>query len=111
MIISRDGVNPGSVMHSALEIMPEMATLKVGTTETLRVLYEEKPLKGAKCMVYNRKWQDIKQMKSDDSGELSVEIDEPGLYIIICKHTDSSKAVSDEFDETSYTIALTIEAE
>ena len=110
-IISRDGKNPGNVMHSALEIMPEKATLKVGAVEKFRILYEEKPLKGAKCLVYNRKWQDIKQMKSDDSGELSVEIDQPGLYIVICKHTDSSKSVSDEFDETSYTIALTIEAE
>ncbi len=110
-IISRDGINPGNVMHSALEIMPEKATLKVGTTETFRILYEEKPLKNARCMVYNRKWQDIKQMKSDDNGELKVDVDEPGLYIVIAKHTDTTKAVSDEFDETSFTIALTINAE
>ena len=111
MIISRDGVNPGSVIHSALEIMPEKATLKVGKTETLKVLYEEKPLKGTRCMVYNRKWQDIKQMKSDDNGELKIDVDEPGLYIIVAKHTDTTKAVSEEFDETSFTIALTINAE
>ena len=91
--------------------MPEKATLKVGAVEKFRILYEEKPLKGAKCLIYNRKWQDIKQTKSDDNGELLVEIDQPGLYIVICKYTDSSKSVSDEFDETSYTIALTIEAE
>ena len=46
-IISRDGKNPGNVMHSALEIMPEKATLKVGAVERFRILYEEKPLKGA----------------------------------------------------------------
>jgi hypothetical protein len=38
-------------------------------------------------------------------------MDEPGIYIIVTKHTDPNKSVADEFDETVFDTSLTIEAE
>ena len=110
-IISRDGKNPGSVMHAALEVMPETATLKVGSDATMGIFYEGKPLANAKCIIFNRGWQDLLMTKSGADGKVTFKVDQPGDYIVIAKYTDTTKSVSDEFDETSFTTALTIGAE
>ena len=110
-IISRDGKNPGNVMHAALEVMPESATLKVGSEATMGVLYEGRPLANAKCIIFNRNWQDLLMTKTDADGKVTFKVDLPGDYIVIAKYTDTAKAVCEEFDETSFTTALTIGAE
>ena len=110
-IVSRDGKNPGSVMHAALEIMPEKAKFDVGSEAKMTVLYEGKPLKKNKCIVYNRNWQDLKTILTDDDGVLKFAADQPGTYIIVTKHTDPEKRVDEEFDETVFSTSLTIEAE
>jgi uncharacterized GH25 family protein len=110
-IISRDGTSPGSVMHAALEIMPGKAKYKTGEAASMDILYEGKPLKGNKCIVYNRRWQDLRTIPADDNGVLRFVMDEPGIYIIVTKHTDPNKSVADEFDETVFDTSLTIEAE
>ena len=102
-IVSKDAADPGNVMHAALEIMPERAVLEQGKTATVRVLYEEKPMKGIKCTIYNRDWQGLLMTKTDEEGKVSFVADKPGMYVVIAKYTDESKAVSDEFDETSFT--------
>lgn len=110
-IISRDGKKVGDVRHAELEIIPDSATLKVGGKARLEVLYEGKPLPNNKVIVYCRGWEDLKTMKTDSQGILELDVAEPGTYAFITKYTDSSKAVSDEFDETSYTMTITMEAE
>lgn len=110
-IVSKDAADPGNVMHAALEIMPGRAVLEQGKTATVRVLYEEKPMKGIKCTIYNRDWQDLLMTKTDEEGKVSFVADKPGMYVVIAKYTDESKAVSDEFDETSFTTTLTIDCE
>ena len=109
-IISRDGKNPGEVMHAELEILPEAATLKVGSKAVVRVLYEGKPLPNHKVIVYNRSWEDLVSMKTDDKGVLSFDVKDAGTYAFITKYTDESKC-SDEFDETVYSTTLTLEAQ
>ena len=103
--------DPGSVMHAALEVMPEAATLKVGSDATMGIFYEGKPLASAKCIIFNRGWQDLLMTKSGADGKVTFKVDQPGDYIVIAKYTDTTKSVSDEFDETSFTTALTIGAE
>jgi uncharacterized GH25 family protein len=110
-IISKDGSNPGNVMHAALEIMPEKAVFKVGEEASMKVLYEGKPMKKNKCTVFNRNWQDLRNISTDDEGNLKFTVDQPGIYIIITRHSDSTKSVCDEFDETVFNTTLTIEAE
>jgi uncharacterized GH25 family protein len=110
-IISRNGADPGNVMHAALEIMPEKAVFKVGEEAVMKVLYEGEPLKGKKCIVFNRGWQDLRNMTTDDKGELRFTADLPGLYIIVTNHADPNKRVDEEFDETVFHSSLTIEAE
>ncbi len=110
-IISRNGADPGNVMHAALEIMPEKAVFKVGEEAVMKVLYEGEPLKGKKCIVFNRGWQDLRNMTTDVKGELRFTADLPGLYIIVTNHADPNKRVDEEFDETVFHSSLTIEAE
>ena len=94
-----------------LEVMPETATLKVGSDATMGIFYEGKPLANAKCIIFNRGWQDLLMTKSGADGKVTFKVDQPGDYIVIAKYTDTTKAVSEEFDETSFTTALTIGAE
>ncbi len=110
-IISKNSADPGDVMHAALEIMPVKAVFKVGEEASMRILYEGKPLKGNKCIVFNRNWQDLRTVSADDDGVLRFVADQPGMYIIVTKHVDPNKSVSEEFDETVFNTSLTIEAE
>lgn len=110
-IISRDGVNPGSVLHSTLEIMPERATLQTGKDFTLRVLYEGKPLPNAKVITYAQDDEDFVTYKTDSEGALKYPVRKKAMHVFIAKFTDENKCVSEEFDETSFTTALTMEAE
>ena len=110
-IISRDGVNPGSVVHSTLEIMPEKATLEVGKDAKLQVLYEGKPLKNAKVMCYAEDDEDFTNYKTDDNGFITYPVKKKAMHMFIAKYTDENKQVSDEFDETSFTTTLTLEAQ
>jgi uncharacterized GH25 family protein len=91
--------------------MPEKAVFKVGEEAVMKVLYEGEPLKGKKCIVFNRGWQDLMNMTTDDKGELRFTADLPGLYIIVTNHADPNKRVDEEFDETVFHSSLTIEAE
>ena len=110
-IISRDGVNPGSVVHSTLEIMPEKATLEVGKDAKLQVLYEGKPLKNVKVMCYAEDDEDFTNYKTDDNGFITYPVKKKAMHMFIAKYTDENKQVSDEFDETSFTTTLTLEAQ
>lgn len=109
-IISKDGKNPGNVMHASLEIMPSESTLKVGKETELKVLYEGNPLPNQKVIVYCRGWDELKTMKTDANGILRLVPEDKGTYAFIAKYTDTDKA-TEEFDETVFTMALTIEAE
>ena len=108
-IISRDGKNPGSVVHCPLEVMPEEATLEVGKTARIKVLYDGAPLPNAKVICFCKATEEIEPMKTDASGILEYPVKEKGEYMFIAKHIDDSKKVDDEFDETSFTTTLTME--
>ncbi len=110
-IISRDGKNPGSVMHANLEIVPDKATYKTGETAVFKVFYDGKPMPGLKMVVYCSHWQDLQFVKTDAEGILKVPVEQAGSIAVIAKYTDTDKAVSEEFDETSYTTSLVVDAE
>ena len=110
-IISKDGVNPGSVMHAALEIMPERATLEVGKDAILKVFYEGKPLANAKVITYAQDDEDFVPYKTDSEGIIRYPVKKKAMHVFIAKFTDENKSVDDEFDETSFTTALTLEAQ
>lgn len=110
-IISKDNADPGSVMHATLEIMPDRAVLAVGTDANLKVLYEGKPLSNAKVICYHEGDADLEFCKTDAEGVLTYPIKSKGMYAFIAKYTDENKKVDEEFDETSFTTTLTMEAE
>lgn len=109
-IISKDGVDPGSVIHSALELIPEKAVMAVGEPMRIRCLYEGSPLKGARISCYMHDDEDMENTKTDDEGYFSYCPKRSGQAIFIAKHTDEGKNSDDEFDETSFKITLTMEA-
>ena len=109
-IISRDGRDPGNVIHSCLELMPETAGLKVGTDVRIRVLYEGEPLPRARIVAYAAGDQDAEMLRADDEGCLVYPVRKAVPHMFIAKHTDEGKSSSDEFDETSFTTTLTMEA-
>ena len=63
--------------------MPETATLKVGSDATMGIFYEGKPLANAKCIIFNRGWQDLLMTKSGADGKVTFKVDQPGDYIVI----------------------------
>ena len=109
-IIPMGSDDAGEVVHAELEIMPCKGKFKVGTDATVSVLYEGKPLPNNKVLVYNRAWQNIEEFKTDATGKLTIPIKDKGDYIFITKYTDSTKT-SDDFDETVFSMTLTVEAE
>ena len=110
-IISRDGKNPGSVMHAELEIVPSKARLSVGEDAFLTVYYEGKPLPNHKVLCFCHATEEVQFHNTDGSGVLRYPVKEKGDYIFIAKFADESKKVDDEFDETAFTTTLTMETE
>ncbi|MCQ2071035.1 MAG: DUF4198 domain-containing protein [archaeon] len=108
-IISKDGKNPGNVMHATLEIMPEEAGLTVGKDAKLTVLYEGAPLKNVKVICFCHATEAIDILTTDENGVLTYPVKEKGDYVFIAKYTDVNKKVDDEFDETGFTTTLTLE--
>jgi len=109
-IISRDGENPGLVMHCALEIMPERATLRKGEEAKVKVLYEGKPKAGLKVICYAEGDEELRFLKTDADGVLYYPVEKAGTHVLIAKYTDEGKKSDDEFDETSFTTTITLEA-
>lgn len=110
-IVSRNGANPGNVVHGALEIMPNRSILEVGKDAKLQILYEGKPKAGIKVVCFRKGDDQLDNRSSDADGMLVYPIKEKGTYMFIAKYTDTDKKVSDEFDETGFTMTLTLEAE
>ncbi len=109
-IISRDGKNPGDVMHCALEMMPESASLTVGEDARIRVFYDGEPMRNLKIICFCAATEEVEFHKTDSEGLLTYPVKEKGYYIFIAKFTDENKKVSEEFDETGFTTTLTMEA-
>jgi len=110
-IISKDGTNPGSVMHAALELMPSRAKLKIGEDAEIKVLYEGEPLKDYKVLCYCQGEDTVEYFKTDSEGVLRYPVKMRGFYIFIVKFTDENKKVVEEFDETGFTTTLTMETD
>lgn len=110
-IISKDGKNPGSVMHAALELMPETATLEIGKDAVIKVFYEGNPLRNYKVLCYCQGDDAVEFINTDAEGILRCPVKKKGCYIFIVKYTDEDKKVSEEFDETAFTTTLTMEAD
>ncbi|MBQ7620904.1 MAG: DUF4198 domain-containing protein [Candidatus Methanomethylophilaceae archaeon] len=110
-IISKDGVDPGSVIHATLEIMPEKAKLSVGQDAVMRILYEGEPLPDHKVLCYCEGRDAVEFFKTDSEGVLRYPIGCKGTYIFIAKYTDEDKKVDEEFDETAFTTTLTMETD
>lgn len=110
-IISKDGVDPGNVMHSTLEIMPETARLRAGSDAKLQVLYEGRPLAKAKVICYHEGDDQLQFLFTDEEGMLTYHVPSRGLCAFIAKYTDVNKKVDEEFDETGFTTTLTLEAD
>ena len=108
-IISRTD-DPGSVMHATLEIMPSKAKYRVGDTAEFTILYEGKPLANSKIVTYCSAWQDLKPVNTDAEGKIRIPVDDRGSYVVIAKHTDTTKC-SEDFDETGFSTTLLVEAE
>ena len=107
-IISKDG-SPGTVVNSTLEIIPTTVSPAVGETVGVQILYEGRPLAGSKILVYRKGAEDFLKFVTDADGRFEFKADEAGMWAIIAKHADPSKAVEDEYDEAVYEATLTME--
>ncbi len=110
-IISKNGSDPGDVMHAELELMPSRAKLKVGEDLVMTVYYDGKPLPNHKVLCYCHAAEDIQFVNTDDKGVMRYPVKEKGDYIFIVKFSDENKKVDDEFDDPSFTTTLTLETE
>ena len=110
-IISKDGKNPGEVLHGVLDMLPDRAKLTVGEDVVIRLFYEGKPLPNNKVICYREGASELEQYKTDSEGVLRYPVKGKGLHAFIAGYVDETKKVNDEFDETSYKITLTLETD
>jgi uncharacterized GH25 family protein len=98
--------------QSTLEIMPlkNLSTLKVGKTLPIRVIFQGKPLAGAKVEFTHEQADPQKPFaflgKTDAQGEIQVKLDKPGRWLLVASHKTPYNN-PEECDENSYRASLT----
>jgi uncharacterized GH25 family protein len=98
---------------SALEIIPlkNANTLKVGQTLPVKVLFQGKPLAGAKIEFTHDGWADPEKPfaplgKTDAKGEIQVKLDKPGRWLLDASHKTPYHNL-EECDENFFRASLT----
>jgi uncharacterized GH25 family protein len=96
-----------------LEILPlkNPATLKVGATLPVKVMFKGKPLAGAEIKYTHDGWSDPNKPfgtlgKTNAQGEIQVKLDKPGRWLLIASHKtpyDKPQVCDENFFSTSLT--------
>jgi uncharacterized GH25 family protein len=96
-----------------LEIIPRknLHNLKVGDTLPVKVIFQGKPLSGAKVRFTHDGWPDPHKPfatlgKTGAQGEIQVKLDKPGRWLLIASHT-TPYPHPEECDENLYSSSLT----
>ncbi len=106
-----DGEFHGKVVHGILEIVPGKPWCQVGQDIELQVFYEGKPLASAEIKaVSKQEGREMAFVKTDEHGIAHIPITAPGEWMFLVRHIDSSKKVSEEFDESVFVSTLVMEA-
>ena len=99
--------------HNAAEftiVQKKGTKYRIGDTAEFTILYEGKPLANSKIITYCDAWQDLKPVNTDAEGKIRIPVNDKGSYVVIAKHTDTTKC-SEDFDETGFSTTLLVEAE
>jgi uncharacterized GH25 family protein len=105
------GQYKGELLHGILEIVPEEARCHVGKETELKVYYEGKPLASAEVKAVSKKeGKEMASVKTDDNGVARIPVSGDGEWMFLARHRDSSKKVSEDFDESVFVTTLVMEA-
>lgn len=98
-------------IHGILEIVPSIPVCTVGAEMELTVYYEDKPLTSTTVKVISKKeGKDIASVQTDDQGIARIQIPSDGEWMFLVRHTDPTKKVNEEFDESVFITTLVLEA-
>jgi len=98
-------------VHGILEIVPREPNCTVGSDALFTVIYEDKPLVGVEVKAVSKKeGKEMALIKTDRSGSVRIPITVDGEWMFLARHTDSTKKVNDEFDESVFINTLVMEA-
>jgi uncharacterized GH25 family protein len=96
-----------------LEIIPQknLYNLKVGDTLPVKVMFQGRPLQGAKVRFTHDGWSDHHKAlatlgQTDAQGEIQVKLDKPGRWLLIASHK-TPYPHPEECDENLYSSSLT----
>ncbi|HNX09532.1 MAG TPA: DUF4198 domain-containing protein [Methanothrix sp.] len=109
--VGNAGEFSGKPFHGILEIVPGGASCQVGSDAAFTVMYEDKPLVGVDVKAVSKKeGKEMAIVKTDRSGVARIPITAEGEWMFLARHVDSSKKVSEEFDESVFINTLVMEA-
>jgi len=106
--------NPGEFrglpLHGILEIVPKEPFGHVGEPMELTVLYEGKPLASADVKaISKREGKEMAVAKTDESGIARIPVSGDGQWMFLVRHSDPTKKISEEFDESVFVNTLVLE--
>nr|WP_319540614.1 DUF4198 domain-containing protein [uncultured Methanospirillum sp.] len=97
--------------HGILEIVPAKPECTVGSEIELTVYYEDKPLPSVLVKAISKKeGKDLVSIETDNKGVVKIPISRDGEWMFLARHVDSTKKVSDEFDESVFITTLVLDA-
>jgi len=98
-------------LHGILEIVPREPNCVVGSDALFTVMYEDKPLVGVEVKAVSKKeGKEMALIKTDRSGSVRIPITAAGEWMFLARHTDNTKKVNDEFDESVFINTLVMVA-
>ncbi|MFP3867609.1 MAG: DUF4198 domain-containing protein [Desulfobacteraceae bacterium] len=100
-------------VQSNLEILPlqDPTTMKTGDTLRVRIVFQGKPLAGAKLEFSHEGWTDPQKPftslgKTNEKGEIQVKVDKPGWWLLTASHKTPYED-PEECDDYFYRASLT----
>lgn len=97
-------------LHGILDILPGEASLTVGKTINLTVLFEGKPLPDIDIKAVSKKeGTDMALVKTDENGVAVIPVMVDGTWMFLVRHRDPSRTIPDEYDEAVFVTTLVME--
>jgi len=98
-------------IHGIFEAVPDLPYCNAGESINFSVYYEGKPIASADVKAISKaEGKEIIATKTDERGKASIPINSAGEWMILAKHADPTKRVSEEFDESVFVCTYVFEA-
>lgn len=106
------GAYHGELVHGILEIVPKDIRCDAGSEVELNVFYEGKNLASTEVKAVSKKeGEEMTVVTTDENGIAKVPISCDGEWMFLARHRDTTKKVSEEYDETVFVTTLVMGAE